>query len=51
MKSLWDQAFSLLLVTGALLGLTLPFSKIATGAACRRSCGHSSFRSGLAGFS
>ena len=32
MKSLWDQAFSLLLVTGALLGLTLPFSKIATGA-------------------
>ena len=32
MKSLWDQAFSLLLVTGALLGLTLPFGKIATGA-------------------
>ena len=32
MKSLWDQAFSLLLVTGTLLGLTLPFSKIATGA-------------------
>ena len=30
MKSLWDQAFSLLLVTGALLGLTLPFGKLAT---------------------
>jgi drug/metabolite transporter (DMT)-like permease len=32
MKSLWDQAFGLLLVTGALLGLTLPFGKLATAA-------------------
>jgi drug/metabolite transporter (DMT)-like permease len=32
MKSLWDQAFSLLLVTGVLLGLTLPFGKLATAA-------------------
>ena len=31
MKFLWDSAFGLLLVTGALLGLTLPFGKIATG--------------------
>jgi drug/metabolite transporter (DMT)-like permease len=30
MKSLWDQAFGLLLVTGVLLGLTLPFGKLAT---------------------
>ncbi len=29
MKSLWDSALGLLLVTGALLGLTLPFGKIA----------------------
>jgi drug/metabolite transporter (DMT)-like permease len=31
MKFLWDSAFGLLLVTGALLGLTLPFGKLATG--------------------
>jgi drug/metabolite transporter (DMT)-like permease len=31
MKSVWDSAFGLLLVTGGLLGLTLPFGKIATG--------------------
>jgi drug/metabolite transporter (DMT)-like permease len=31
MKFLWDSAFGLLLVTGTLLGLTLPFGKIATG--------------------
>jgi drug/metabolite transporter (DMT)-like permease len=31
MKSVWDSAFGLLLVTGSLLGLTLPFGKIATG--------------------
>ena len=30
MKSLWDQALSLLLVTGTPRGLTLPFGKIAT---------------------
>ena len=32
MKSLWDSAPGLLLVTGALLGLTLPFGKIAGAA-------------------
>lgn len=32
MKHLWDSAFGLLLVTGALLGLTLPFGKMATSA-------------------
>ena len=31
MRSVWGSAFSLLLVTGGLLGLTLPFGKIATG--------------------
>ena len=31
MKSVWNSAFGLLLVTGGLLGLTLPFGKIATG--------------------
>lgn len=30
MKHLWNSAFGLLLVTGALLGLTLPFGKLAT---------------------
>lgn len=30
MKHLWDSALGLLLVTGGLLGLTLPFGKIAT---------------------
>ncbi len=30
MKSLWNSAFALLLLTGALLGLTLPFGKIAS---------------------
>ena len=30
MKLVWNSAFALLLVTGALLGLTLPFGKIAT---------------------
>ncbi len=30
MKSLWNSALGLLLVTGGLLGLTLPFGKIAT---------------------
>ena len=29
MKSLWDSAPGLLFVTGALLGLTLPFGKLA----------------------
>lgn len=32
MKFLWNSAIGLLVVTGGLLGLTLPFSKIATGA-------------------
>lgn len=32
MKVLWDSAIGLLLVTGSLLGLTLPFGKIATEA-------------------
>jgi drug/metabolite transporter (DMT)-like permease len=31
-KSLWNSAFGLLVVTGGLLGLTLPFGKMATGA-------------------
>lgn len=31
-KHLWNSALGLLIVTGALLGLTLPFGKIATGA-------------------
>jgi drug/metabolite transporter (DMT)-like permease len=31
MKYPWDSAFGLLLVTGGLLGLTLPFGKMATG--------------------
>jgi drug/metabolite transporter (DMT)-like permease len=30
MKSVWDSAFGLLLITGALLGLTLPLGKLAT---------------------
>jgi len=30
MKQLWNSAFGLLLVTGALLGLALPFGKLAT---------------------
>ena len=30
MKHLWDSPFGLLTVTGGLLGLTLPFGKIAT---------------------
>ena len=30
MKHLWNSALGLLLVTGGLLGLTLPFGKIAT---------------------
>ena len=29
MDRIWNSAFALLLVTGALLGLTLPFGKIA----------------------
>lgn len=32
MKTLWTSALGLLLVTGALLGLTLPFGKLATAA-------------------
>ncbi|TIP78125.1 MAG: EamA/RhaT family transporter, partial [Mesorhizobium sp.] len=32
MKFLWDSALGLLLVTGGLLGLALPFGKIATAA-------------------
>lgn len=32
MKALWTSALGLLLVTGALLGLTLPFGKVATAA-------------------
>ncbi|TIW40969.1 MAG: EamA/RhaT family transporter, partial [Mesorhizobium sp.] len=32
MKFLWDSAPGLLVVTGGLLGLTLPFGKIATAA-------------------
>ena len=32
MKHLWNSALGLLLVTGGLLGLTLPFGKIATEA-------------------
>lgn len=32
MNLLWNSALGLLIVTGALLGLTLPFGKIATGA-------------------
>lgn len=32
MKLLWNSSLGLLIVTGALLGLTLPFGKIATGA-------------------
>ncbi|UVK41473.1 DMT family transporter [Mesorhizobium sp. AR10] len=32
MKFLWDSALGLLIVTGSLLGLTLPFGKIATAA-------------------
>lgn len=32
MKSLWNSAFALLVVTGALLGLTLPFGKMGTDA-------------------
>ncbi|RNJ42000.1 EamA family transporter [Mesorhizobium erdmanii] len=32
MKFLWDSAFGLLVVTGGLLGLTLPFGKLATAA-------------------
>ena len=30
-KALWNSALALLIVTGALLGLTLPFGKLATG--------------------
>ena len=30
MKSIWNSALGLLLITGGLLGLTLPFGKIAT---------------------
>src|SRR5437762_13583978 len=30
MKHLWNSAFGLLIVTGGLLGLTLPFGKMAT---------------------
>src|SRR5262245_37523292 len=30
MKFLWNSAFGLLLITGSLLGLTLPFGKLAT---------------------
>lgn len=32
MKFLWDSALGLLIVTGGLLGLTLPFGKLATAA-------------------
>ena len=32
MKFLWDSALGLLVVTGGLLGLTLPFGKLATAA-------------------
>ncbi|TIX45846.1 MAG: EamA/RhaT family transporter, partial [Mesorhizobium sp.] len=32
MKFLWDSAAGLLVVTGSLLGLTLPFGKLATAA-------------------
>ncbi|HHZ08018.1 MAG TPA: EamA/RhaT family transporter, partial [Rhizobiales bacterium] len=32
MSALWSSAFALLLVTGTLLGLTLPFGKVATAA-------------------
>ena len=32
MKSFWNSAFALLVVTGGLLGLTLPFGKLATAA-------------------
>ena len=32
MNALWNSAIGLLLVTGGLLGLTLPFGKIATEA-------------------
>src|SRR5690242_15309121 len=32
MKTIWDSALGLLLVTGALLGLTLPFGKLGTDA-------------------
>ena len=35
MKYLWDSALGLLIVTGGLLGLTLPFGKMATQAAFR----------------
>jgi hypothetical protein len=30
MTYLWNSAFGLLMITGTLLGLTLPFGKIAT---------------------
>ena len=32
MKLLWESALGLLVVTGGLLGLTLPFGKLATAA-------------------
>ena len=32
MKFLWESALGLLIVTGGLLGLTLPFGKLATAA-------------------
>ncbi|MEW5716900.1 hypothetical protein AB1462_31915, partial [Pseudomonas sp. SB113] len=32
MHSLWNSAAGLLVITGALLGLTLPFGKLATAA-------------------
>ncbi|TIV86641.1 MAG: EamA/RhaT family transporter, partial [Mesorhizobium sp.] len=32
MKFLWDSAIGLLVVTGGLLGMTLPFGKLATAA-------------------
>ena len=32
MRYVWDSAFALLIVTGGLLGLTLPFGKLATEA-------------------
>ncbi|TIP30985.1 MAG: EamA/RhaT family transporter, partial [Mesorhizobium sp.] len=32
MKLLWDSALGLLIVTGGLLGMTLPFGKLATAA-------------------
>ena len=32
MKQIWDSAFGLLLITGLLLGVTLPFGKLATEA-------------------